>query len=282
MIKLTFENEVVNGDTSAKITVPGGMGGKPIKIESDKKYLWLCLEGIKEKAIVYAPKGLYEFVVPEGEVTHAFEPGRFDSEFTLSCEIATDEDIYSRRNLALNPLDMQFESEVNPYDAENYVNPVDSAAIKNDEVLGFPHIYGNRITRHEGWFYARNVIDGMNTKGGHGDYPYHSWGTSQCKDANIIIYFGRKVKIDTVYLALRSDYELIREGLEHDTYWVSGTLEFSDGTEEIIHPIKSGDYQEFKIAERVVEWVRLKDLVPACTENFASLNQIKIMGQDIK
>ena len=282
MIKLTFAEKITESQNEATVKIPGGMGGKAIKVETDAKYLWLQLVEIKEKTIVYIPDGRYEFVIPLGEAARGFELGRFEKEFEFSARVATDDEIYSYRNLALNPLDMQFDSEITQFDAENYVNPINSAAIENGEVKAFPHIYGNRITRHEGSFYARNVIDGINTMGGHGDYPYHSWGTSQYEDATLIIYFGRKVAIDKVCLALRSDYALMPNGVEHDTYWVTGTLEFSDGTEEKIHPQKTGEYQEFTFDEKIVEWVRLKELIPERWDNFASLNQIKIMGKDIK
>lgn len=280
MIKLTFENLVVENNFEAKIAIPGGNGGKQVIIETDSKYLWLCMVGIKDEALLYIPKGKYVFTIPEGEFCAAFEQDRFLSEFTISAKIATDEEIYTRRNIALNPFDAQFDSEINPYDAADYVNPTFSAAIDNDEVLCFPHIYGNRITRHEGCFHARNVIDGISTKGGHGRYPYHSWGTSQCKDANIIIYFGREVEVDMVSLALRSDYALMPNGVEHDTYWPSATIEFSDGTELLIHPVKTGDYQDFSFEKKTITWLRLKELVPERTDNFASLNQINIYGYD--
>lgn len=282
MLKITFEDKIIESSSKVSITIPGGSGGKAIVVETDAKYLWLQLVDIKEKAIVYIPEGKYEFIVPVGQAACGFEAGRFENDFEFYARVATDDEVYSYRNLALNPLDMQFDSEITQFDAENYVNPINSAAIENGEVKAYPHIYGNRITRHEGSFYARNVIDGINTMGGHGDYPYHSWGTSQYEDATLIIYFGRKVAIDKVSLALRSDYELMPNGIEHDTYWTSATLEFSDGTEEKIHPKKTGEYQEFSFSEKIVEWVRLKELVPERWDNFASLNQIKIMGKDIE
>lgn len=282
MIKIIFEDKIIESSSEASVTIPGGNGGKVITVETETKYLWLQLIDIKEKAIIYIPDGKYEFVIPEGQATCGFEAGIFEKDFVFSARVAIEDDIFSYRNLAINPLDMQFDSEVTVFDAENYVNPIDSAAIKNGEVKGYPHIYGNRVTRHEGSFYARNVIDGISTQGGHGDYPYHSWGTSQYEDATIIIYFGRKIITDKVCLALRNDYALLPNGVEHDTYWVSATLEFSDGTEVKIYPVKTGDYQEFSFPEKEVEWVRLKELVPERWDNFASLNQIKVMGRDIR
>ena len=280
MIKLTFKNNTADGIEAAAIAIKGGNGGEKIKIETDWQYVWLCLDGIKEEALLYIPKGEYDFTIPEGEFAKAFEKGRFEKDFTLSARKAADEEIHARRNIALNPLDAQFDSEVNPFDAVDYVNPVNSAAIENGEVQCYPHIYANRITRHEGSFFARNVIDGINEKGGHGDYPYHSWGTAQYKDPTLIIYFGREVVIDSVSLALRSDYAPMPNGVEHDTYWPSATLEFSDGSSMVIHPIKSGDYQEFCFDAKTVTWVRLKELIPERTDNFASLNQLKVMGYD--
>lgn len=280
MIKLTFENNTADGVEAAAIAVTGGNGGKKIKVETDNKYVWLCLDGIKEEALLYIPDGVYEFTIPEGEAARGFAQGQFDSDFTLTARAATDEEVHTRRNIALNPLDEQFDSEINPFDAEEYVNPTSSAAIENGEIKCYPHIYGNRITRHEGSFYARNVIDGMNEKGGHGDYPYHSWGTSQYKDPTLIIYFGREMVVDSVDLALRSDYALMDNGIEHDTYWTSLTIEFSDGTSMVVHPEKSGDYQEFKFDAKTVTWVRLKEFIPENTIGFASLNQLRIMGYD--
>lgn len=280
MIKLTFENNTADGTEAAAIAVAGGNGGKQIKIETDSNYIWLCLDGIKEEALLYIPGGEYYFTIPSGEFARAFEKGVFDSDFTLTARKASENEIHERRNLALNPLDAQFESEVNPFDSVDYVNPINSAAIENGEVQCYPHIYGNRVTRHEGCFFARNVIDGINAKGGHGDYPYHSWGTAQYKDPTLIIYFGREVVIDAVSLALRSDYALMENGVEHDTYWPSATLEFSDGSTLVIHPVKTGDYQDFSFEEKTVTWVRLKELIPERTDNFASLNQIRVWGYD--
>ena len=280
MIKLIFENDIIEDNDRASITIPGGNGGGIIRVESDSKYVWMCLEGIKEKALLYIPEGVYIFTIPEGQSACGFEKGRFDSEFVFTAETAKQNEISEYRNLALNPLDVQTQSEVNPFDAEEYVNPIDSVAIANGEIKCFPHIYGNRITRHEGSFYARNVIDGINSEGGHGDYPYHSWGTSQYEDATIIIYFGREVIIDCVSLALRSDYKLMGNGVEHDTYWTSVTIELSNGNEIVVHPKKTGKYQEFSFDKQAVTWLRLKKLVPERTDNFASLNQIKIMGYD--
>ncbi len=280
MIKLTFETNTADGIEAAAIAVPGGNGGKVIKLETDLKYLWLCLDGIKDEALLYIPDGEYDFIIPEGQPACSFPEGIFDSEFTLTARKPADGDEHKRRNLALNPLDVQFDSEVTQFDAPDYVNPVNSAAIENGEVQCYPHIYANRVTRHEGCFYAKNVIDGINTKGGHGNYPYHSWGTAQYKDPTLIIYFGREVCIDMVSLALRSDYALMENGIEHDTYWPSATLEFSDGTSMVIHPVKTGDYQDFKFEEKTVEWIRLKELIPERTDNFASLNQLCVWGCD--
>lgn len=280
MIKLTFENNTIYGEVSAAIDIKGGNAGKKIKIETEGKYVWLCLDGIKDEALLYIPGGEYYFTIPEGEFARAFEPERFNKDFTLSARKAISDEIHTRRNIALNPLDAQFDSEVNPFDAAEYINPTSSAAIENGEVQCYPHIYTNRVTRHEGCFFARNVIDGISEKGGHGDYPYHSWGTAQYKDPTLIIYFGREVVIDSVSLALRSDYALMECGMEHDTYWPSATLEFSDGTSIVVHTVKTGDYQTFSFDTKTVTWIRLKDLIPENTISFASLNQFKVIGYD--
>lgn len=281
MIRIIFNDTIFTDENNLAITIPKGSYAAVIKIVTDYKFLWLSMDGVKEKSIVYIPNRIYNFTVPYDKQLCAYKEGTFDEDIVFSVSSVTYDELKQRRNLALNPFDMQLESEINPYDSEQFVNPEGSLAVEKLEVEAYPHIYGNRITRHEGGFYAKNVIDGIATKGGHGNYPFHSWGTSQCDDACITVYFGREVLIDTVSLALRSDYNLMENGYEHDTYWISGTIELSNGKKITIHPKKTGDYQDFVFEPSIVTWVRLKNLVPQNKISFAALNQIKILGTEI-
>lgn len=279
MIKLTFGKNTADGPAAATITIPHGSFGKTLEVESTSEHIWV--DGIKARALLYVPGGKFTFTVPEGEFLRAFDKEKFaKDDITISVCEATAEEIEARRDLALNPYDVQLEDEVNPFDSEDFVNPEASVAVTKKEVKCYPHAYANRITRHEGCFFARNAIDGMNISGGHGDYPYQSWGAALYKDPAFTVYFGREVVIDEVCLALRSDYSKMEDGVEHDTCWKSGVLEFSDGTMMNITTKPTSEYQSFKFDKKTVSWVRIKALVRQEPRAFSALNAIRVFGYD--
>lgn len=246
-------------------------------------FIWIHIaEGVKD-CMVYLPKGEYTFPIPTGEALVGFAPGTFDGEQTVTAWAATEQEWKTYRNLALNPLDVRLMDEMVDPDAPEWSNPTDSKSMAEGKVLGFPHAYANRVTRNEGSFYARNAIDGVINKGGHGPWPYQSWGGAVHEDLSYTVYFGRTVEVDKMVLYLRSDYTLNELGQEHDTYWHTAILEFSDHSELEIHPVKTGDAQTFKFPQINTEWVKFKRMDPFHTEksqNFAALMQIEFWGQD--
>lgn len=275
---------MASGKDEAVLNVSGYKSGDMLVFETDEKYVKINLaDGVKE-SIVYIPEGRFEFKIPEGEALRGFAPGTFDGEQTVVIKTAAERELKEYRNLCLNPLDYRLGCEVVDPDAPEWSNPTDSKAIELGEVKAYPHAYANRVTRNEGCFYARNAIDGISTPGGHGDYPYHSWGGAVHEDLTLAVYFGREVKADKLVLNLRSDYNLTEEGKEHDTYWHTALIELSDGFKTEINPKKSAEDQAFELGEHRTEWLKLSRLDPLQLEtsaNFAALNQIELWGSDI-
>ena len=200
----------------------------------------------------------------------------------MEIRYATQDEIMEYRNLALNPMDFRVGDEVNDPDAPEWSNPTVSKAVERAEIGLFPHVYANRVTRNEGCFYARNAIDGVSTPGGHGDYPYHSWGGAVHEDLTLMIYFGRPVKVDKFGLCLRSDYSINEEGKEHDTYWHTALIELSDGFEMEINLKKLSETQYFELGKHTTTYLKLSRLDPLQhdkSQNFAALNQIEVWGK---
>ncbi len=247
------------------------------------QYIWIKISDSVAESIVYIPEGKFVFPIPVGEALRGFKPGMFEGAQIVEARAASEEDLKTYRNLCLNPYDYRVQSEVVDPDAPEWSNPTNSKAVEDGEIKAFPHAYANRVTRNEGCFYARNAIDGMSEPGGHGDYPYHSWGGAVHEDLTLAVYFGREVKADKLVLSLRSDYHVDGEGREHDTYWHTALIELSDGFKTEIHPQKSSEGQVFELGGHVTSWLKLSRLDPLQHDeslNFAALNQIELWGTE--
>lgn len=173
--------------------------GDIVRLTTAEKFVSIKLCDEIEETIVYIQNGKFEFTIPSGDDAKVFKNGTFDADKNVITAIVVSEEKLSEpRNLAFNPLDFRYASEVTKFDAKKGTLPVNSAAIENNEVLAYPHAYANRITRNEAQFYARNAIDGINTKNGHGYYPYQSWGGGLYDDLEFVIYFGREVTVSKI------------------------------------------------------------------------------------
>ncbi len=285
--QINAQNQVVAsicGDNDAVLNISAYSEGDSLNFSSDTaKYIIIKLHKDVADALIYIPEGKFNFPIPSGQGLIGFAPGTFDGEQIVSVRVATEDDLSTYRNLCLNPLDYRVESEIVDPDAEEWSNPTDSVAVKNGEIIAFPHVYANRVTRNEGCFYARNAIDGIIEPAGHGRFPYHSWGGAVHEDLTLSVYFGRPVTIDKLILFLRADFALDTIGREHDTYWHTAQIELSDGFVTEIKPVKSAEGQTFELGEHTVEWFKLSRLDPyqhEGSQNFAALTQIQIWGKD--
>lgn len=224
-----------------------------IKLPKGKKFVAYRLDPRFEEAIVYCPSGTFSYVVP-ADVTQAFprvlqpdEGNRFRN-LTMAARIPSDNELKTQsRNLALNP-----------YDVTN-------------SVQFYPHVTTSSNYDNNPDFCGRNAIDGFSTNQGHGSFPYHSWGPNQGNNEWFNINFGRNVAVDKVVVYTRADFP-------HDTHYVSGTLEFSDGTEKDVSFYKTKDGIEFDLVEPIeTTFVKLKNLT-AAVQGWAGFAEVEVYG----
>ncbi len=105
-------------------------------------------------------------------------------------------------------------------------------------------------------------------------YPYESWGINQQLDAALTVDFGREVEVDRIDITIRCDFP-------HDSYWTQATLEFSDGSTEIINLEKTHIPQKFVFDKKVVTWVKFCELIQDTDPSpFPALTQIDIFGKN--
>ena len=167
----------------------------------------------------------------------------------ITARAAREEQVYARRNLAVNPYD----------------TPGTEGC--------YPHATDNIGPRDESIFIPRNAIDGMYANAYHWDYPYQSWGINRNPDAALTIELKTPCLVDEVRLTLRADFP-------HDNYWVRASLDFSDGSSETVSPAKTALPQAFGFGEKRIRWVKLHSLIPSEDPSpFPGLTQIEIWGR---
>ncbi len=201
------------------------------------------------KQLIYITKNIIKYIIPFDSDKVVFSPKAFSGEsHVITARFAREDEITARQNLALNVYDRHGE---NGY---------------------FPHSSANVETRGEAVFASYNAIDGVFKNIDHGKWPYQSWGINKDPNAAITIDFGKEVAVDEVGITLRADFP-------HDSYWLSGTISFSDGSFEELHFEKTGKPQYFKIQKRTVTWARFEKLIKADDESpFPALTQVEIFG----
>ena len=80
--------------------------------------------------------------------------------------------------------------------------------------------------------------------------------------------------LDELRLTLRADFP-------HDNWWKSVTVEFSDGSKEILSLVRTGKPQSFPISSRTVSWLELKELkMGENGSEFPALTQFEAYGTE--
>lgn len=223
---------------------------------TESKYLVVKLDEQLKECMIYLPKEKMDYTIPFGEKLKAYGKEAFSGDsHTIKVRYATEEEIYSYRNVAINSAD------------------------KRGIDVCYPHAVAGYVTRDESVFEERNTIDGYTDTDGHGSFPYQSWGCGPREDTEYKLYFGRPVEIDKLVFYLRADYVN-----DHDTHWKSLTIEFSDGSVIPATFVKTGEAQTILLDEKKnVEWIRLTDFKQAVTVlTFAALTEIEVYGNDVK
>lgn len=251
--------------------------GDIVEADADYRYFNVDMFGLGE-TLIYSPSGRFTFQVPPAAAQSAYAPDAFGSASPLlKASVATDAQVREERDLALNPYDYMFVDEKN--DPAALAAPLASAAIDGDEVTAFPHAYANRVTRNEADFYARNAIDGQTEAGGHGNYPYQSWGYDRKEDAALTVYFGRSVTLSELAFVVRADYAGAKE---HDTWLDSAEAVFSDGSSQTFAFAKTGERQRFALdAPVTTEYVRIRNMREhenANSEMYVAITEFEAYG----
>lgn len=244
-----------SGEDRVDIEITGAFGFEDILIfETDPgAYVEVDIDPRFNKSIVFVPDGKIVYQLPVGPKARAYDPDVFSGEqHSISMRIVSKEELGTRRNIAMNALDMRWDT--------GY----------------FPHASANVVTRDEPWFEAKNAIDGHLLRDGHGAWPYQSWGGGLRDDLVFRLDFGREVLIDEIIIYLRADYTD-----EHDINWESGLLTFSDGDTMPIKMEKSEDGQSYAFDQKKVTWIELSELKREISAAFSALTQIEVFGKDI-
>lgn len=224
-------------------------------IDSDRQegFYKVQLEDTMQPSIIYVPGIFFTYSIPYKDKRLNYSPKSFYGNcHIIKVEDATEEEIYTRRNLALNPYD------------------------QHENNTFYPHSSANIETRGECSFASRNAIDGYFYNDSHGSFPYQSWGINRDPNAEFKLDFGRDVLVDEVVLTLRADFP-------HDNYWEEATLCFSDGSELKMELVKSSERQSIKFEPKKINYVVLKKLKKAKgVSEFPALTQFEVWGCDIK
>lgn len=252
----TIRTEAIGESTVSLLYQAAYRSGDTIHLENDSTncgwYAVIQLEDSLAPALVYLPESGLTYRIPEEAERIVFSPKAFSGEKHLvRVRLAVPEELAARRNLAFNCYD------------------------RHGSNGFYPHSSANVETRGEVVFASYNAIDGVYENSGHGSWPYQSWGINRDPNAALQLDFGRPVCIDELRLTLRADFP-------HDSWWTSATVEFSDGSREVLSFCKSAVPQCFAIAQRTVTWLLLTELIKAEDESlFPALTQLEAWGTEV-
>ncbi len=242
---------VASGEDFVDLVYAAGYSeGDVIELQSSEKNIhinWMVDDALQE-AFVYVTDTV-KYDIPFGEARISYSPKVFSgNRHYMYAKVAQPEEVYTYRNLALNPAD------------------------QHKDVPCYPHASANVETRGESVFAAKNAIDGVRANLSHGEWPYESWGINRREDACMKLEFGRRICTDRIVFYTRSDFP-------HDNYWTEVTVEFSDGTSEKFPLKKTALAQEHRFAKRMIDQLILKDLIKSEEPSpFPALTQIEVYG----
>ena len=163
-----------------------------------------------------------------------------------------------------------------PEEDRNFRNLAKNVMDQHEDVGCYPHAHANAETKGPiaPLFAARNAIDGVLANSCHYPWPFQSWGIDQREDAEITVEFGRPVDVEELRLTTRADFP-------HDSWWVQGTVTFSDGTAEMVALDKKVEPQAFPIRRKGVTWLKVGRLIRADDPSpFPALTQIEVFGRN--
>lgn len=208
------------------------------------------LEDTMPQTMVYVAQGEYTLPIPFAEQKNSYNPKSFTGDYHfIAVRKATVLEMQQHIDLACNPYD-------------HHAN-----------TAFYPHVKANVETRGEAVFAARNAVDGNTANHGHGLFPFESWGIQQRADAAFSVHFGREVQCDGIGVTIRCDFP-------HDNWWHTATVQFSDGSKEVLQLQKTNLPQHFTIAPRKIEWAQLCEMKKDETDPspFPALTALQVFG----
>lgn len=225
--------------------------GDTISFESSESdiYVVVSVDDAMESSFVFMKGKTFVYEIPFDEKKLSYSPKAFSGGIHLvGIRMATKEEIYAYRNMALNAMDQHQNS------------------------VMFPHASANVETRGESVFAARNAIDGNRENSSHGNWPYESWGINRQDDAALKIDFGRTINADKIFLYTRADFP-------HDNWWTQVTFTFSDNTSIDFKMEKSDKAHVCEFPKKKTEWILIEKLIRSDDPSpFPALSQIEVYG----
>lgn len=221
-----------------------------VERNDESKYCVVQLEDSMPPALIYMDEKRMPFYIPDPDKRSCYSPKSFTGTcHLLRARAATEEEMNVRRNLAFNPYDC------------------------GREIGCYPHA-SSSVEAQSPAFAARNAIDGIFENNSHGEWPYQAWGINKNPEATWKLDFGRLVTLDELRLTLRADFP-------HDNWWHSVTVEFSDGSKEVLSLVRTEKTQSFPISPRTVRWLELKELkIAENGSEFPALTQFEAYGTE--
>ncbi|MBE6733139.1 MAG: hypothetical protein E7561_03990 [Ruminococcaceae bacterium] len=226
-----------------------------VTLPEGEYYLGLTLNSRMGESILYVPSGTYTFTVPDSTLSDIYTPTFYQNTFnTITARVIDSDELGERHNLS-----------VNPYDTAN-------------NKTAYPHATANGSYENSDTNAVRNAIDGVLANKDYGAYPSHSWGGSNSGGDWMAVDFAREVKVEEIDIKLRADFS------GGDTYWLSGVLEFSDGSTKEVTFEKTAEVQTVTLDSPVAtSYVKLKSLVKADETNaLAGISEISVYGTEEK
>lgn len=210
-----------------------------VTLSDNQQYMWFNFDRNLQDALIYCENSTFTYKFDNK--TAQYFPSSLviggDGQHinpTIKVWIPTKAELNTSRNIAVNPYDQT--------KAEGT----------------YPHASTNSTHAATGEWDARNAIDGFTQGGAHGTYPYQSWGPEyDNKDMYWQVDFGKEVKVSGIGIAVRSDFD-------HDTPFTQVTVEFSDGSTQVVSLEKTADVQKITFdSEVTTSSIKIKEFKKA-------------------
>jgi hypothetical protein len=148
----------------------------------------------------------------------------------------------------------------------------------NPAAKGFPKATSNSVYHDMDIFAAKNVINGRTANRGHAG-PFASWGPHILDDLWLKIDFGKEVEIDKMVIYIRADFTPYTKS-DHDSWWKSGVLEFSDGSKLPFELKRTADAQVIPFPKRRVTSVTFTKLTRA-EDIWCAFSEVEFHGKTV-